>query len=1056
MTASATAIEIDLPYCSLIYGSAPCEAVLGETGVRKCFNSLKTCQDTDNYSPGTKTIRFCMPGDETIFETQAIPSLESVNLSPSTIDVGSSLGTRASLTATFKDHPYGDGNLDPYLSTRGNPYWRPLKSRFSPGTQIYSVRRSGSFWLATGGVGGSGEGGLSVSEDGESWTDYDIGFPNGESVLDIAYGNGVYVAVGGDLSGLTPTMRVTDDPTTGWEDEASGFPGSSAYFYAITYGAKFVAGGPGSANLVVSTDAESWSNVAHNLATNGLRDIAYGGGYYVVVGTNGEVSNSPDAATFTARTSGFSTTTINAVAYGDGVWIIVGNSGKLAKSTDNGSTWNIITSSFGTTNIYSVAYGEGVWIATGGSGQSAYSLDDGDTWTQEQPSGVNLPYGLAFYDGKFIAAGNSGGMSTRDSVNTYDAYRLGTFWGKFRARFPYTRGLPLRLIRTTGEDIETHNYFIETTAGPQSDQFTITAKDVLKLADGDRAQCPSISNGSLGEAIDDSDTAATLSPSGIGNQEYSASGYIAIGTEIMAFTRSGDDLTLTRAQLGTEASSHNDEDIVQEVKVYSGESAADIIYDLLVNYAEVPSAYIPLTQWETEVDTYISRLYTTYLAKPVAVKDLVNEVIEQAGLAFWWDDEDQLIRLRALRPIATDSVVVRDSDMMEGTFTQSEQQDKRVSEVWTYYNQINPLETDKDAKNFASAVLTTQENPYDQSAIKKIYSRWIAAFNRSAATRLNDMMLQRFLDPPRKFSFELWRTGSTQLSLGQGFLLQTQYVQDDEGGVASVPCIVTMINPQWDRFSIEAEEMLFTQTESEDTEFGRTIFIDVNTLNVNLRDVYDTIYTDPDGSTVVTAIIESGVIIGSSSTSRRALDIGQWPDGADITIINNGKILGCGGGGGYAISGSTPADGGDGGTALYTRFPITIDNQGIIGGGGGGGGQSGILEFAGAPRPIKLSPAGGGGAGSNPGAGGIFVGTNNPRANNDASGDNGTDALGGDGGAILNALGGDGGNIGESGTSGSTEAYGDGGDGGGPGNAVDGESFITYSAEGTISGPRVN
>ena len=44
-----------------------------------------------------------------------------------------------------------------------------------------------------------------------------------------------------------------------------------------------------------------------------------------------------------------------------------------------------------------------------------------------------------------------------------------------------------------------------------------------------------------------STTSVNLTPTGIGS-DYGSSGYVRIGSEVMAFTRSGDTLTLTRAQ----------------------------------------------------------------------------------------------------------------------------------------------------------------------------------------------------------------------------------------------------------------------------------------------------------------------------------------------------------------------------------------------------------------------------------------------------------------------------------------------------------------------------
>ncbi len=56
-------------------------------------------------------------------------------------------------------------------------------------------------------------------------------------------------------------------------------------------------------------------------------------------------------------------------------------------------------------------------------------------------------------------------------------------------------------------EMETRHFVVESTDGPNTDGiYTITAKDVLKLADDDRAQAPLMSNGFLVGAIDADDT----------------------------------------------------------------------------------------------------------------------------------------------------------------------------------------------------------------------------------------------------------------------------------------------------------------------------------------------------------------------------------------------------------------------------------------------------------------------------------------------------------------------------------------------------------------------
>src|SRR5690349_1381626 len=105
---SLTYVEIDIDRCRLTYSIAPCEAVLGETGDHKCFNSLKTCQDRDNYEGETVTLRFAVDCDYRPPEIEAIPSIIDAQVTPAVLSLGKDLGQRATLTVKFRDHQHSD------------------------------------------------------------------------------------------------------------------------------------------------------------------------------------------------------------------------------------------------------------------------------------------------------------------------------------------------------------------------------------------------------------------------------------------------------------------------------------------------------------------------------------------------------------------------------------------------------------------------------------------------------------------------------------------------------------------------------------------------------------------------------------------------------------------------------------------------------------------------------------------------------------------------------------------------------------------------------------
>lgn len=637
-------------------------------------------------------------------------------------------------------------------------------------------------------------------------------------------------------------------------------------------------------------------------------------------------------------------------------------------------------------------------------------------------------------------------------VMAAESYDSGTFWGKWRARYgTRLRDRPLRwfngLLGQALGAMEARHFIVDSTDGPTHDGvYSVVAKDVLKKADGDRAQAPVMSNGFLVADITDSDTTATLNPAGIGDAEYPSSGYVAIGgEEICAFTRSGDVLTFEtpespsftgRGQLGTEAVEHQAGDRVQLVLRYIGEDPGDIIRDLLVNYAGVPSEYIPIATWNVETESFLQRLYTATIAEPVSVNTLVSELIEQAALAVWWDPLTQLIRLRVLRAISTDAARFTDRSIIEGSLRIRDQPSTRISQVWTYFGQRNPLRPIDEADNYRSVAVTADidsEDDYGGASIKKIFSRWIPFGGRSVATRLNDILIGRFVDPPRRFTFDVYRYGEVTPQLGGGYRVEAWSIQNVDGTPSDAPIQITRLNPMPDKYQIEAEEMLFAPLAFVDL-VDRVIIIDSGINSVNLRDLHDGIYPIPTGAEspaiTVTCFIEAGAIVGSDNTSTPAFDVGDWPMGINIAVHVRGRIQGAGGDGANGELGSGP--GKDGGPALYTRYPIFLDaSTGEVWGGGAGGGSQG---FASAP-----GDSGGGGAGKIPGIGGV---------KGAAPAGNGTTEAGGEAGG---PGGGDGGDPGQNGEDGASTLGGD------AGAAIDGDSFVTYSSpDGDIRGPQIN
>lgn len=250
--------------------------------------------------------------------------------------------------------------------------------------------------------------------------------------------------------------------------------------------------------------------------------------------------------------------------------------------------------------------------------------------------------------------------------------------------------------------------------------------------------------------------------------------------------------------------------------------------------------------------------------------------------------------------------------------------------------------------------------------------------------------------------------------------------------------------------------------------------VSASMLNYNLNDRAVAAGWNQVLPLIATVTVNSGVVVGSAATTTPAFTVNTVPSGSSLRLnVSPGAyIVGRGGDGGYG-GGDQPdmyQPGLGGGPALWTSSPISIDNQGVIGGGGGGGGGGGIGSWThvneyGTPLWTMYACGGGGGGGAGNVAGACARngdgtgGWLDINGGGTVTGSGGTLTLGGVGGAAGSSLegsagvGGTGGNLGQAGASGGTGTGGHvGRTGGAGGQAVIGNSYITWIATGARYG----
>jgi hypothetical protein len=113
-----------VPYCTRVFGVAPCTAALSAGTPNKCFNMFKGCADKPNYEAGTLTLTFTpgvsgLPEGGTVF-----PLIESLTETEATVNLAgsdknmSAFGRRATGKVVLRDMSYHDRFLDKYAAER--------------------------------------------------------------------------------------------------------------------------------------------------------------------------------------------------------------------------------------------------------------------------------------------------------------------------------------------------------------------------------------------------------------------------------------------------------------------------------------------------------------------------------------------------------------------------------------------------------------------------------------------------------------------------------------------------------------------------------------------------------------------------------------------------------------------------------------------------------------------------------------------------------------------------------------------------------------------------
>jgi hypothetical protein len=336
-----------------------------------------------------------------------------------------------------------------------------------------------------------------------------------------------------------------------------------------------------------------------------------------------------------------------------------------------------------------------------------------------------------------------------------------TFLAKLKARWPNYAGSIVRLCRAyivdgVITDQSTYHHVLKEIAGPSGGSVKVTAYSIFDLMNEKKAVCPKPTRGALVSDISAGAGSFTVTPTGIGNAEYAASGFLTIGSEVMAFTRVNNTFTVTRGQKGTSAATHSAADTVQQAWSCDNARLDDVAAELILDFTETPSSWVPLVEWEDEVTRWGASIrLTTMVTSPTPVGTLVGELAD-LGCNIIPDERAAEIRLRMNRPIDGDTVYsITDDNAYE--ITQEDREEDRITQVYFVHKRADPTKgigSGDDVSNYLKRSLTVNKDAFDlygeQVRTRTIRTRWLDQGDDTTVSIVSWQLLRRFEKAPMR------------------------------------------------------------------------------------------------------------------------------------------------------------------------------------------------------------------------------------------------------------------------------------------------------------------
>nr|WP_170540985.1 hypothetical protein [Ruegeria arenilitoris] len=398
------------------------------------------------------------------------------------------------------------------------------------------------------------------------------------------------------------------------------------------------------------------------------------------------------------------------------------------------------------------------------------------------------------------------------ATRSYDPEAQGTFWSKWLKRNRFGKvGMVVSIFEGFAgqalSEMIRRDYICDTLEFSGEESVSMKCRDVLSKATDEKAQAPLLSPGELQSDMDASQMVATVQYATL--SDYDPSGWIRVGSEVMAYSSVAEngsgflEFTLTeRGAEGTKADEHKFEDRVQQCLRFDDLTVDQALEILYRDFTTIPAAYTPFADWAAEAALYLSAYRLTgIVTKPTAVVDLVGEILEQCQSIQWWDEAAREIKFLAVKPLTEQPRLLTEEDHILPGFAIRDFTDRRVSQVWFHFDQIDPTKGEKDEQNFRRVQDTRDplmEAPevFGDPAIRKVFARFIRS--QAVAQEAAGRILSRYKEGAREISFAV-SDKDGDIQVGEVIKVRHSRIQNATGAPEIRLWIITSRKPEHGR-----------------------------------------------------------------------------------------------------------------------------------------------------------------------------------------------------------------------------------------------------------------